>query len=123
VRHWLRHAFAIESPEALSPRAEEAELVDRLARAVVRRGLQTPAILALECSQNLHFLASQTLVFFAPIMQILFNREQYAALTQFLERRGSLEYVCRRIEFFVEAGPSAIGRQADSPHAGDGTSL
>lgn len=113
--HWLRHAFAIEPASAFAPTPDEARLVERLAVAVVRRGMATPAIMALECSHNLNFLASQTMVFFAPIFQALFSRTDYAVLTNFLERRGSIEYMSRRIEAIADgAEPLRFDPPADA---------
>ena len=99
---WLRNAFAIDAAGDATPTAEEAALADRLAGAIARRGLSSPAIMALECSRNLNFIASQTLVFLAPILTILFNRREYALVTQFLERRGCVEYLCKRIELMTD---------------------
>lgn len=104
LRGWLRHAFAVEPDGPLEPSAQEAALVDRLAQGVVRRGLRAPAILLLDCSHNLNFIASQALVFFAPIMRIIFNAGDYQLMTAFLERRGSIEYICRRIEQIGDEG-------------------
>lgn len=110
---WLKHAFAVEPGGPVVPTEAEAALVSRLARAVVRRGLTSPALLALECSHNLNFFASQALVFFAPLLQLLFNRQEYDTVVGFLERRGSIEYMCRRLEALAEGdecgpGPAAI---------------
>ncbi len=95
---WLKHAFAVDPSGPTTPSDAEAALVERMARWVVRRGLATPAIMALDCSHNLNFLASQAMVFFAPIVQIIFSGREYGVFTGFLERRGSIEYMCRRIE-------------------------
>lgn len=101
---WLKHAFAVEERSGLVASPEEAQLVDRFARGVVRRGLATPAMLALDCSVNLNFLASQTMLFVEPIVQALFSGREYQVLMRFLERRGSIEYICRRIESYSADG-------------------
>lgn len=107
---WLKHAFAVDPPGPAKPSEQEAALIDRLARAVARRGMETPAIVALECSQNLNFLASQALVFFAPILQLIFNRTEYETVIRFLERRGSIEYITRRIEAVADPQPDGPTR-------------
>jgi hypothetical protein len=114
LRAWLKHAFAVESADQLRPSDEEAALVDRLAQAVVRRGMATPAILALECSRNLNFIASQVLVFFAPVARLIFNRGEYTLFTGFLERRGSIEYLCDRIEELQVGRDQAAGDEVSS---------
>ena len=119
---WLRHAFAVEPAGSLEPTPAEAALVDRLAQAVVRRGMAMPATMALDCSHNLNFLASQALVFFAPILKVIFNHAEYDTVVRLLERRGSIEYICRRIDMLAdgdagvasESGPRQItGRMKD----------
>jgi len=113
---WLKHAFAVEPADAFRPSEEEAALVNRLARVVVRRGLTAPALIALECSRNLNFLASQVLMFFAPMVQLLFDSREYTVFTAFLERRGSIEYMCQRIEAIAdELAAPARGSHASSP--------
>jgi len=120
---WLKHAFAIESAESFRPTATQEALVDRLARFVVRRGLSAPAVVALECSRNLTFLASQAMTFFSPMLTILFNRAEYLELTHFLERRESSEYVCRRIEHFADHPKAAAGdARRCSPAGGEAES-
>ena len=118
MRGWLKHAFAVEVDGSTEPSRQEAALVDRLARGVVRRGLAAPAILLLDCSHNLNFVASQALVFFAPIMRIIFNARDYGLMTAFLERRGSIEYICRRIEAFREGRGDPVATASDAPSGG-----
>ncbi len=110
--NWLRTAFAVEDDTALQPTPDEARLVDRLCRAIVVRGLRTPAVVALDCSHNLNFLASQTMVFLEPIVTLLFKGDEYARFRGFLARRGSIEYICRRIESFADQPDAPVG---DSP--------
>ncbi len=95
---WLKHAFAVESGAEFEPTEHEQALVDRLARAIARRGLVTPALFGLECSHNLNFLASQALVFAQPVAQLVFSPDEYQTFARFLDRRGSVEYFCRRLE-------------------------
>lgn len=95
---WLRHAFAVEpaGPPQLS--ADETRVVDRLARGVVRRGLTTPTLMALECSHPLNFVASQAMVFVGPIAKLIFDQKNYDTLARVLEKRGSVEVLAQRIE-------------------------
>ena len=95
---WIRHAFAVEPPGPAEPTLDERRLVDRLCMEIVRRGLATPALLALECSHPLNFIGSQFLLFVAPLAEIIFPRKEYRTVIGFLERRGSVEFVCRRLE-------------------------
>jgi hypothetical protein len=99
----LQHAFAVDPPGPAEPTPEQAGPVDRFCREVARRHLTTPALVALEMSRPLGFLASQALHFMAPAAWAL-TREQthesYLAFAAFLERRGSTDHLARRIEHF-----------------------
>ena len=124
---WLKHAFEVDPPGPAEPSAEERDLIDRLARAVVRRGLTSPALIFLECGRPLNFLASQFMVFFAPIVTTIFRGQEYPILAQFLDRRGSVEYICRRIEAADGAAPSspanASNRRSPSDQSPDSESV
>ena len=89
---------------------EEDAVVDRLARAVVSRGLVAPAILFLESVRPLNFVASQAMVFFAPMVGLLFSRRDYDTLARLLERRSAIEHIVSRIE-----AVDAARRQAPKP--------
>ncbi len=98
VARWFQHAFAVEARGVAAPEAAERAVVERLVHEIVRRGLATPALLLLDCSHPLNFVGSQFLLYVAPFAELIFRPAEYAALTRFLERRGSIEFVCQRIE-------------------------
>lgn len=95
---WLRRAFALDPPGAAQPTAAEREIVERLAAAIVRRGMSGPALLLLESSRPLNFLGSQLLLFLGPMADLVLRGPGHRVFQQFLERRGSVEYICQRIE-------------------------
>ncbi len=105
--NWLKHAFAVDPPGPARPDSNEAELIERLAGAVVRRGMSSAALLFLECSHPFNFVASQVMVFFGPVAELIFSKDEYRRLAAFLERRGSIEFVCQRIEHLEAARRSA----------------
>jgi len=76
----------------------ERALLDKLAREVVRRGLTAPAILFLASMGPLNFVASQAMLFFAPMVGVLFERKDYDVMQRLLERRESIEHILSRIE-------------------------
>ena len=93
----LRHAFAIEDPN--QPLSEkEADLLDRLARAIVKRRMSGPTILFLESVRPLNFIGSQALHFFAPFVKALVEGKDYDTLTQVLERRSGIDGLLTRVE-------------------------
>ena len=96
MKGW-RHAFALDRGE--DPLTEdETDLIDRLARGIVKRRLSAPALLFLESVQPLHFIGSQALVFFAPLAKALVKGKDYDTLTSLLERRIAVDTLLRRIE-------------------------
>jgi len=94
----LKHAFAVEKPGALEPTPAQAALVDRLCREVVRRRLTAPAFVALEMSRPLNFVTAQAIHFFDPILQSFGNVHAVREFALFLEQRGSIDYLVKRIE-------------------------
>jgi hypothetical protein len=104
---WFKHAFAVDPPGPATPDELERDLIDRLCREIVRRRLTTPALVFLETSHPLNYIGSQFMLFFAPVVELIVAREKYRTLVGFLERRGSIEYICQRIEHFEAQRHSA----------------
>ncbi len=78
---------------------EETILFNKLAKQVVARGMGTPAILFLETSKPLGFVASQVMVFFRPFVQMVISDPvNYETLRTSLERRGTIEELIKCIE-------------------------
>ncbi len=95
---WLKHAFAVDPEGPEEPTDAQREIVDRVCREVVRRRMSTPALMFLEMSRPLNYLSSQAMHFFNPILAIVADTQSYTEFAKFLERRGSIDYMCRRIE-------------------------
>jgi hypothetical protein len=106
MKAWLRNAFAIGPRESAAVTAEQQALIDRLCREVVRRGLATPAIAFLEMSHPLNAVGAATLHFFTPIISVVFDVDGCRRFAEFLEQRGSIEILCRRIEELQREGRS-----------------
>jgi hypothetical protein len=109
---WLQHAFAVDPPGPAEPTEPQREVTERLCREVVRRRMTTPALMALEMSRPLNYLGSQALVFFRPFLQAITDADGHRHLAEFLEHRGSVEYLCRHIEA-LEAEASAGGTRIE----------
>jgi len=93
--------------------------VDWFCREVSRRHLTTPALIALEMSRPLNFVASQALQFFAPAVWAVARQQthaDYISFAAFLERRGSIDHLARRIEHFEEIFERG-GRETRGPGA------
>lgn len=104
---WLKHAFAVESEKSMAPTDEQRAVVDMLCRQIVRRRLTTPALLFLEMSRPLNYLGAQAMHFFTPLVSAVADAAATEHFARFLERRGSIDFLCRRIE---ELESRAAGR-------------
>jgi len=96
--NWFKHAFAVDAPGPAEPTDAQREVVDRLLREVVRRKMATPALMLLEMSRPLNYVTAQALHFFHPVATVVLNRAGYEQFVKFLEQRGSIDYLCRRLE-------------------------
>ena len=96
--NWLKHAFAVDPPGPAEPTDEQRIPVDKICREIVRRHMTTPALLFLEMSRPLNFIGSQMLHFFQPLISALTESHGPEHFARFLEKRGSIDYICRRIE-------------------------
>ena len=95
---WLKHAFAIEPEGPLVPTEAQLAIVDRICAQVIARGLTTPALVFLESVRPLNYVSAQTLQFFTPILSVVADAKACAEFAEFLERRGSVEFLCQRLE-------------------------
>ena len=98
---WLKHAFAVDPDGPAEATDAERAVAARLCREIVRRRMATPALMFLEMCRPLNYLGSQAMHFFAPgVWAVARQRtyEQYKLFAAFLERRGSMDYLERRIE-------------------------
>ena len=99
----LKVAFAVrdaEEPLAL----EDVDLLDRVAAAVVARGMAGPAILFLESVGPMNFLGSQALHFFAPILNLACETREIERAAFLLERRDAIPRLIALIETKSTAG-------------------
>ena len=94
----IRHAFAIEDAADFEPTPREAAAAEKVCREVVRRRMTVPAVMLLEMSRPLNYLGAQALHFFQPFGTVLIEPGAWETFANFLERRGSVEYLARLIE-------------------------
>lgn len=111
---WWANAFAVERTDSggVEPNERQRVMLDRVCEEIVRRKLTTPALLFLEMSKPLNYVSAQALHFFHPIVAAVFNAEGYRQFAEYLEKRGSIEWMCRRLEA-TEARLAAGGRSGD----------
>jgi hypothetical protein len=78
---------------------DEGALLDELADAVAKRKLTPAAVFFLESITPLNWLASQALLFFRPIVAVIWHDPvRWDRLQVILEKRGSIEELLRRLE-------------------------
>jgi len=92
-----QHAFATESTDK-SLAVEDVALMERMAAAIVTRGLAAPATVFLESMGPMNFLGSQALHFFAPIIDLVFNAKEVEQVARLLERRDTVTRLIAVIE-------------------------
>jgi hypothetical protein len=105
--NWFRQAFALDPPGPLAPTDEERAVVERLCRILVRRRMNTPALAFLEMSRPLNRVAAQALYFFQPVASLALTGDDYNRFARFLEKSGSIDYLCRRIEELAADAPDS----------------
>jgi hypothetical protein len=103
LRAGLRHAFAVR-PEQERFTAEDLALLERIADAIVTRGMATPATLFLESMGPLNFLGSQALHVLTPIVESVLSATELTQIARLLERRDSIHRLMTLIE--AKATPS-----------------
>ncbi|MFO0893327.1 MAG: hypothetical protein U0574_00030 [Phycisphaerales bacterium] len=116
LRDRLRHAFALDPPGPATPTPEQAEVIDRLLREVVRRRMVLPAAMFLESVRPLGYVGSQAMHFFSPFATALISPAAYQAFATFLEARGAVDHLLNRLAALeLEAEGEAKGEAKGEP--------
>ena len=97
VRAELSHAFSTQS-EAEVFTTEDLALLQRVADAVVKRGMAAPATVFLESLGPMNFLGSQALHFLTPIIEWAFHAKEVEQVARLLERRDTISRLITLIE-------------------------
>lgn len=103
LREGLRHAFAVR-PEQEVFTIEDVALLERVAEAVVKRGMAAPATMFLESLGPMNFLGGQALHFLTPILEFAFNAREVEQVAHLLERRDTVSRLIALIE--AKSAPS-----------------
>ena len=85
----LSHAFSTGSKGEVFT-IEDLALLERIANAVVKRGMVAPATMFLESLGPMNFLGSQALYFLTPIIDWAFNVKEVEQVAYLLERRDTI---------------------------------
>ena len=93
----LKNALSLERYQR--PLTEsDRQLLNRLAREIIQREMQIPAIFILESAKPLSYLGSQALAFFQPILSGLFVGNDYKQIQNILERSHSIDFLLQILE-------------------------
>ena len=101
LRSKLKHAFAVDAPGAVQPTDAQRPAVEWICTQIAKRHLTTPGLIGLEMMRPLNYIGAQMMHFSRPGVWAIAPRNVYGGyihFAEFLERRGSMEYMCRRIE-------------------------
>ncbi len=101
LRSKLKHAFAVDAPGAVEPTNAQRPAVEWICTQIAKRHLSTPGLIFFEMVRPLNYLGAQVMHFTRPGVWAIAPRRIYGGyihFAEFLEQRGSLEYMCRRIE-------------------------
>jgi hypothetical protein len=101
----MRHAFHVEPPGPVAPSPEERETVERILGVIVRKGMVGPTVLFLDSVRPMNYISAQAIHYFAPFASVLVDRAAMGHMASYLERRGSIDWLCARLEE-LEAGES-----------------
>ena len=104
VREELSHAFSA-TPDAEVFTTEDLALLERVADAVVKRGMTAPATVFLESLGPMNFLGSQALYFLTPIVEWAFNAKEVEQVARLLERRDTISHLITMID--AKSAPQA----------------
>lgn len=77
---------------------EDLQLMERVADAIVKRGMAVPATVFLESMGPMNFLGSQALHFLTPIIDCAFNAKDVEQVARLLERRDTISRLIDLIE-------------------------
>ncbi len=97
VRAEISHAFSTKSGAEVFT-TEDLALLERVADAVVKRGMAAPATVFLESLGPMNFLGSQALYFLTPIVEWAFQAKEVEQVARLLERRDTLSRLIALIE-------------------------
>ena len=104
IRDELSHAFSTKSEEEAFT-VEDLALLERVADAVVKRGMTAPATVFLESLGPMNFLGSQALYFLAPIVEWALNAKEVEQAARLLERRDTISRLITIID--AKSAPQA----------------
>ena len=107
IRPGVRHAFATH-PEVPPLSPPDLALMERVAAAIVKRGMAAPAMVFLESMAPMNYLGSQALHVLTPIIECALPSKDLEQVARLLERRDTIPRLIAIIDVMAGAnGTSA----------------
>lgn len=109
---WLnawRSNGAFISPDEISE-DERDRIIEAVAREIVRRGFTTPALLFIELSKPINFIASQLLMALDPLVSSILTSSDYRKFSLLMENDENIERLLQAIERISVEGGRGDGR-------------
>jgi hypothetical protein len=91
--------------------------LDKIAKGVVGRGMETPAILFLEMHKPLSYIASQGVVVMSPLVAPFVGFENVRLAVKLMEKRENVELLIRRIEDLSQERKSSPDKSKENASA------
>ncbi|RKY05581.1 hypothetical protein DRP77_00555 [Candidatus Poribacteria bacterium] len=109
---WLsvwRSDAGLISPDDI-PEEERDRIIEAVAREIVKRGFTTPALLFIELSKPVNFIASQLLVALDPLVSSVLTSSDYRKFSLLMEDDENIERLLQAIERISAEGGRGDGR-------------
>jgi len=90
-----------------SGQVQSEQLIERLAKQISRRRLTVPAILLLQVTRPLSFIASQGLLLCQPLLSFVYDATRVADYAELLADRASIDRLVAQLE--AEEGARGSG--------------
>lgn len=81
-----------------SGQVQSEQLIERLAKQISRRRLTVPAILLLQVTRPLSFIASQGLLLCQPLLSFVYDASRVADYAELLADRASIDRLVAQLE-------------------------
>ena len=86
------------SNKIASEKQTDQQVLDQVAKKIVRFRMSVPAVLFLEMSKPMSVLGSSALVFFGPFITLFADSTKFYRFTELIEDRGNIEELIQTIE-------------------------
>ncbi len=101
LRSKLKPAFAVDAPGAVEPTEAQRPAVEWICAQIAKRNMTLPGLIVMEMTRPLNWIGAQVMHMTSPGVWAIAPKHIYGGyknFAEFLENRGSMEYMCRRIE-------------------------